>query len=95
MSVSISVEPREGVAGETRFTVSGRVRDQAGEPVAATKVELFVDGGKAGEALTDEEGRYSFELLFQEPGDHEVWVRATVPEAPPPGPPPPEGVYPR
>jgi len=76
-SLSISVSPTSGVAGETEFTVSGRLTAD-GEPVAGAKVELVVNGEVMDTTTTKDDGTYEFKVVFEEPGTYEVWAKASV-----------------
>ena len=87
-SLSISVSPSSGVAGETEFTVSGRLTAD-GSPVAGATVALVVNGDVMETTTTRDDGTYEFRVVFEEPGTYEIWTRATgLPETLPTGPTP-------
>ena len=74
-TVDLTSNETEIKAGEA-VLFEATVLDDRGRPVADQNVKLYVNGKVEAEATTDEEGKASFTVEFEEKGDYQVYAEA-------------------
>jgi len=74
-TVDLTSNETEIKAGEA-VLFEATVLDDRGRPVADQNVKLYVNGEVEAEATTDEEGKASFTVEFEEKGDYQVYAEA-------------------